>query len=305
MRLAYAIRRNSKKVRRCSRQFGSTKRFLMALTVCTKNPQTLKFSHGYRYPWLIRFLLAAKCFTEESPILFALYHQHSLVPFLAAYGEDIESELTNGSHPSYQAKRSLLHLAVFKINMEQVNTLMACGADIHKKNQNGETIIQAAFSRRWFSAVVFFLKLNISICEKLSIASINYGGFTEEQEEQLLAANRNSTTGDFGRTPLHYAFAFNMISHIQTLLEKGEKVDARDWCNRTPLHVFADAPNWLYYPTDTENYEVIKIYPSNFLHKPMEVIREISDSGSKFFKSTLTPYTLTFGFGVIVYFILD
>jgi ankyrin repeat protein/beta-lactamase regulating signal transducer with metallopeptidase domain len=107
-----------------------------------------------------------------------------------------------------------LHQAAAAGDKEQVQKLLAQGADIHAKDKDGRTPLHSA---AWYG--------------RKDVAAV------------LLAqgANINEADGS-GQTPLHLAANFDGKLLSEFLLAQGAQIDARDNAGNTPLHAAADLP---------------------------------------------------------------
>ena len=103
---------------------------------------------------------------------------------------------------------SLLYVAALKGNIEIIQTLLDCGADINCATSDGATPLHAAASAGHSEAIKTLL---------------NNG------------ANIDCTASD-GATPLHFAAAKGHVEATETLLERRATVDRQTTGKRTPLH---------------------------------------------------------------------
>ena len=107
-----------------------------------------------------------------------------------------------------------LHQAAAAGDKEQVRKLLAQGADVHAKDEDGRTPLHTA---AWYG-------------RKDVVAVLLAQG-----------ANINETDGS-GQTPLHLAANYGEKSVPELLLAQGAQINPKDNAGNTPLHAAADRP---------------------------------------------------------------
>jgi ankyrin repeat protein len=110
-----------------------------------------------------------------------------------------------------------LHEAAAAGNLEQVKKLVAEGADVNAKDEDGRTPLHSA---AWYGR------------EDVAAVLLAHG------------ANINEADGS-GQAPLHLAMSFGGKPVPELLLAQGAQINARDNAGNTPLHAAADHPDLL------------------------------------------------------------
>jgi ankyrin repeat protein/beta-lactamase regulating signal transducer with metallopeptidase domain len=136
-----------------------------------------------------------------------------------------------------------LHEAAAAGDLEQVNKLLAQGADIHAKDEDGRTPLHSAawYGQKDVVAVLLAQGANVNEADgsgktPLHLAA-NFG--QKLVPELLLAQGTQINARDkAGNAPLHAAAGFAAVSEdlLELLIAKGADVKARNEAGQTPLH---------------------------------------------------------------------
>ena len=174
-------------------------------------------------------------------------------------GADISAPLKDDEEPlSDRLKRSLsslgldptyinlgdtpLHIAASANAREVVEALIAAGANVHAKGNDGLTPLHAAAFRnaREVTVALIAAGAHVHVKDNLGHTPLHVAAFGNAREvaAALIAAGANVHAKDNGgRTPLHRAAWKNAREVAATLVAAGADVDAKDDAGRTPLAV--------------------------------------------------------------------
>ena len=192
-----------------------------------------------------------------TPLALAIESRHpAQVRFFAQNGADVYAEDMEGNTPLTKALDSenadmlktlidrdnvastdssgntALHIAIRRdAPIEYIRYLIDVGADVNARNKNGDSSLFITVQKNRRDAGDLLLEKNADIFatntqnnSPLRLA-LTQGG--EVQDWLITSKTLNSTDGS-GNTPLHYASEWHLNSAVQSLIQKGAKLDAQN-----------------------------------------------------------------------------
>ena len=163
--------------------------------------------------------------------------------------------------------------------------LIAQGADVNAKNNEGKTPLQLALKRENMDVVVLLIAKGAQFTDK-EVTSKDKQGYTllhyaargdSKRAIELLIAKGiqvNANNNESGSTPLHWAAAHGSKNVAQMLIAKGADVNAEDNSSKTPLYYAIKR-----YKKSSQRSQKLYQYLSLFYpHEKQEIVKESKDS---------------------------
>ena len=151
-----------------------------------------------------------------------------------------ETPKTGVSAPGMD-RRALLFAAIYEGDFEQVSQLIEDGVELHGRDFNGQTVLQAAASRGDQHMFLCLMGIGADLSEEGKDVKSPFFIAVEKGHEGLvkllldLGTDISAKSGD-GRQPLHCAAAQGFTHLIELLLENGADVNSVDNLGRSPLY---------------------------------------------------------------------
>lgn len=184
----------------------------------------------------------ASCNIRESNIMeFQMAIEESIKD---SFAEDYKTEICKMiNSPTEKEKNTPLHIAVMKQRRLLVAHYIQLGADMYKKNADGQSIVHLSAQ----SGMIHFL-VNCILNWKMTYKEANNAGklplhIAVDSSHELIVGFLLSLENDVnqkdndGNTPLHLAATSQNYSIIRLLLMNGAKRSIKNNCHNTPLDI--------------------------------------------------------------------